>query len=92
MDEALAGHQLQRPLEKALTAFETAAWTWLSRRASTDPAPAPQPAPEPAHSAGRAGRRTVTWNGGTGLEDLGREIAAQVPEGARVEITWRELP
>ncbi|PCC40691.1 hypothetical protein CIK66_02685 [Brachybacterium alimentarium] len=92
LDEALAGHQLQRPLEKALTAFDTAAWTWLSRRASTGPAPAPQPAPEPAPSAGRTGRRTVTWNSGTGLEELGREIAAQVREGARVEITWRELP
>ena len=92
LDEALAGHQLQRPLEKALTAFDTAAWTWLSRRASPGPAPAPQPVPDPAPSAGRTGRRTVTWNGGTGLEELGREIAAQVREGTRVEITWRELP
>ena len=34
LDEALAGHQLQRPLEKALTAFEKAAWAWVSDRAS----------------------------------------------------------
>lgn len=92
LDEALAGHQLQRPLEKALAAFNAAAWTWLSRRASTSPAPKPQPEPEHAPTPGRTGRRTVTWHGGTGLEELGREIAAQVSDGARIEITWRELP
>lgn len=92
LDEALAGHQLQRPLEKALTAFDSAAWTWLSRRASTGPAAEPQPVPDPAPATGRTGRRTVTWHGGTGLEELGREIAEQVSDGARIEITWRELP
>lgn len=92
LDEALAGHQLQRPLEKALSTFDTAAWAWLSRRASPGPSPEPQPGPDPAPTAGRTGRRTVTWHGAAGLEELGREIAAQVSDGARVEITWRELP
>lgn len=92
LDEALAGHQLQRPLEKALTAFEKAAWAWVSDRASTGRTLEPQPDQDPAPVARRTGRRTVTWHGGKGLEELGREIAAQVSDGARIEITWRELP
>ncbi|MGO1198584.1 MAG: DUF6079 family protein [Dermabacteraceae bacterium] len=92
LDDALAGHELQRPLEKALGSFTTAAWTWMSRRASATPAPAPQPEPEPEAPSHRTGRRTLTWRGGAGLEELSREITAQVPEGTHLEITWRELP
>ncbi|GAA1485108.1 DUF6079 family protein [Brachybacterium fresconis] len=92
LDDALAGHQLQRPLEKALSSFDDAAWTWMSRRASAAPAPAPQPDPEPATPTRSTGRRTVTWRGQDGLSELAREITNQVPDGARLEITWRQLP
>lgn len=93
LDDALAGHQLQRPFEKALGSFQDAAWQWMSRRASSTPDPQPErPDPEPTPPAHRTGRRTVTWRHGEGLAELARELEAQVPDGAHLEISWRELP
>lgn len=93
LDDALAGHQLHTRLEIALAAFDDAAWRWVSRRASagTAPAPAPQEKPQPA-TAARTQRRTLTWRAGDGLTELTRELTEQVPDGTRIEITWRELP
>lgn len=93
LDDALAGHELHRGLAKATSAFEAAAWQWMSRRASATPAPE-EPAdgsPEP-QTARRSGRRTVTWRGGAALDELTREIESQVDEGVSIEISWRELP
>ena len=94
LDDALAGHELHRPLAKATSAFDAAAWQWVSRRASTTPAQAPSPTPEPdtPTPARRSGRRTVTWHRGAALDALAREIESQVDEGASIEISWRELP
>ena len=60
----------------------------------TGPAPAPDPAPEPVPepSPARARTRTLTWHRDTDLSALSREIADQVEDGRRIEITWRELP
>src|SRR5699024_8865763 len=92
LDEALAAHELHSPLPRAISTFDGAAWTWMTNQ--TGPAPAPDPAPEPAPepSTARARTRTLTWHRDTDLSALSREIADQVEDGRRIEITWRELP
>ncbi|MCT2260556.1 DUF6079 family protein [Brachybacterium muris] len=92
LDEALAAHELHSPLPRAISTFDGAAWTWMTNQ--TGPAPAPDPAPEPAPepSPARARTRTLTWHRDTDLTALSREIADQVEDGRRIEITWRELP
>ena len=56
-------------------------------------APHPEPAAQSVGRAtGRTGRRTLTWSASTGLSKIEEEIASSLNDGARIEISWRELP
>lgn len=105
LDEALAAHELSSPLHKAIDTFQDDAWRWMAEQAQRSAHRAGSTAPESAPTdpetltvpddvePRRSHRtRTLTWRRDVDLTDLRREITEQVPEGARVEITWRELP
>lgn len=90
LDDALSSHERVRPLRAAVDDFERKAWDLMSQAAA---APRPEPAAgSTGRATGRTGRRTLTWSASAGLGKIEEEIASSLSEGARIEISWRELP